>query len=60
MVDIDGWHVCDLITPLFFIDNIELYQLIRKRLILPDCNIVIPMSYSVIDALSNSNMLIGK
>jgi hypothetical protein len=35
MVDIDGWHVCDLITPLFFNDNMELHNLIHKRLILP-------------------------
>jgi hypothetical protein len=35
MPDIDGWHVRDLITPLFFNDNTELHTLIRKRLILP-------------------------
>ena len=33
MVDIDGWHTCDLITPLFFNDNMELHNLIRKCLI---------------------------
>ncbi len=33
--DIDGWHARDLITPLFFNDNTELHNLIRKRLILP-------------------------
>ena len=35
MVDIDGWHARDLIAPLFFNDNMELHNLIRKRLILP-------------------------
>ena len=34
MVDIDGWHARDLIA-LFFNDNMELHNLIRKRLILP-------------------------
>jgi hypothetical protein len=33
--DIDGWHVRDLITPLFFNDNTELHNIVRKRLILP-------------------------
>jgi hypothetical protein len=33
--DIDGWHARDLIAPLFFNDNTELHNLIRKRLILP-------------------------
>ena len=33
--DIDGWHVRDLITPLFFNDNTELHNLIRRSLILP-------------------------
>jgi hypothetical protein len=32
---IDGWHVRDLIAPLFFDDNTELHTLIRKRVILP-------------------------
>ena len=35
MVDIDGWHARDLIAPLFCNDNMELHNLIRKRLILP-------------------------
>jgi hypothetical protein len=35
MLDIDGWHARDLITPLFLNDNTELHTLIRKRLILP-------------------------
>ena len=35
MVDIDGCHARDLIAPLFFNDNMELYNLIHKRLILP-------------------------
>ena len=33
MVDIDGSR--DLITPLFFNDNMELHNLFHKRLILP-------------------------
>ena len=35
MVDIDGWHVCDLIVPIFFNDNMEPHNLIPKILILP-------------------------
>ena len=35
MSDIEGLHECDLIDPLFFNDNMELHNLIRKRLILP-------------------------
>ena len=35
MPDIDGCHARDLIEPLFFNDNTELHNLIRKRLILP-------------------------
>jgi hypothetical protein len=35
MTDIDGWHARDLITPLFFNDNTDLHNLIRKSLILP-------------------------
>jgi hypothetical protein len=35
MSDIDGWHVRDLIVPLFFNDNTELHTLIREHLILP-------------------------
>ena len=35
MPDIDGWHVRDLIAPLFFNENTELHTLIRKLLILP-------------------------
>jgi len=35
MADIDGWHARDLVAPLFFNDNIDLHNLIRKRLILP-------------------------
>jgi hypothetical protein len=35
MPDIDGWHVRDLIAPLFFNDNTELHNLIRRCLILP-------------------------
>jgi hypothetical protein len=35
MPDIDGWHVRDLISPLFFDDNTELHNLIRRSLILP-------------------------
>jgi hypothetical protein len=35
MVEIDGWHVCDLIDQLFFNDNKELHNLIRKCHILP-------------------------
>jgi hypothetical protein len=34
MVDIDGRHARDLIAPQFFNDNMELHNLIRKRLIL--------------------------
>ena len=34
MADIDGWHARDLIAPLFFNDNTDLHNLIRKRLIL--------------------------
>ena len=35
MADIDGWHARDIIAPLFFNDNTDLHNLIRKRLILP-------------------------
>ena len=35
MADIDGWHARDIIAPLFFNDNSDLHNLIRKRLILP-------------------------
>ena len=35
MADIDGWHARDLIAPLFFSNNTDLHNLIRKRLILP-------------------------
>jgi hypothetical protein len=35
MPDIDGWHARDLIAPLFFNDNTELHNLIRRCLILP-------------------------
>jgi hypothetical protein len=35
MADIDGWHARDLIAPLFFNNNTDLHNLIRKRLILP-------------------------
>ena len=35
MVDIDDWHARDIIAPFFFNDNMELHNLIRKRLILP-------------------------
>ena len=35
MPDIDGWHARDIIAPLFFNDNTELHNLIRRRLILP-------------------------
>jgi hypothetical protein len=35
MPDIDGWHARDLIAPLFFNDNTELHNLIRRSLILP-------------------------
>ena len=35
MVDIDGWHARDIIAPLFFNDNMELHNLMCKRLILP-------------------------
>ena len=35
MVDIDGWHARDIIAPLFFSDNTQLHNLIRKRLVLP-------------------------
>ncbi len=35
MPDIDGWHVRDLITPLFFNDNTEVHNLIRRCLVLP-------------------------
>jgi hypothetical protein len=35
MIDIDGWHVRDVITPIFFDDNTDFHYLIRKRLILP-------------------------
>jgi hypothetical protein len=34
MSDIDGWHTRDLIAPLFFNDNAELHDLIRRCLIL--------------------------
>ncbi len=34
MAVIDGWHARDLIAPLFFNDNTDLHNLIRKRLIL--------------------------
>jgi hypothetical protein len=30
-----GWHVRDIIVPLFYNDNTDLHSLIRKRLILP-------------------------
>ena len=33
MPDIDGWHARDLIAPLFFNDNTDLHNLIRKHLI---------------------------
>jgi hypothetical protein len=35
MVDIDGWHARDILAPLFLNDNMELHNLMRKRLILP-------------------------
>jgi hypothetical protein len=35
MADIDGCHARDRIAPLFLNDNTDLYNLIRKRLILP-------------------------
>ena len=35
MPEVDGWHARDLIAPLFFNDNTELHNLIRRRLILP-------------------------
>jgi hypothetical protein len=35
MADIDGWYARDLIALLFFNDNTELHNLIRKCLILP-------------------------
>ncbi len=35
MSDIDGLHVRELIVPLFFNDNTELHNLIRRCLILP-------------------------
>ena len=35
MHDIDGWNARDLIAPMFFNDNNDLRNLIRKRLILP-------------------------
>ena len=35
MADIDGWHARDIIAPLFFNDNTNLHNLIRKLLILP-------------------------
>ena len=35
IVDIDGWHTCDLIVPLFLNDNLELHNLIRTWFILP-------------------------
>jgi hypothetical protein len=35
MPDIDGWYARDLIAPLFFNDNTDLHNLIRKSLILP-------------------------
>ncbi len=35
MSDIDGWDVRDIISPLFFNDNTDLHNFIRKRLILP-------------------------
>jgi hypothetical protein len=35
MPDIDGWYERDLIAPLFFNDNTELHNLIRRRLTLP-------------------------
>jgi hypothetical protein len=35
MVDSDGWHARDLIAPLFFNDDTDLHNLIRKCRILP-------------------------
>ncbi len=35
LTNIDGWHPRDIIDPLFFNDNTDLHNLIRKRLILP-------------------------
>jgi hypothetical protein len=35
MADIDGCHVRDIFAPLFFNDNTDLHNLIRKSLILP-------------------------
>jgi hypothetical protein len=35
MADIDGWHARDLIAPLFFNNNTDLHNLIRKHRILP-------------------------
>jgi hypothetical protein len=35
MPDIDGFHMRELIVPLFFNDNTELHNLIRRCLILP-------------------------
>ncbi len=35
MADIDGWYARDIIVPLFFNDNTDLHNLIRKHLVLP-------------------------
>jgi hypothetical protein len=34
MTDIDGWYARDIIVPLFFNDNTDLHNLIRKHLVL--------------------------
>jgi hypothetical protein len=45
MADIDGWHARDVITLLFFNDNTELHNLIRKRLVLFSPTLLVPSSH---------------
>jgi hypothetical protein len=45
MADIDGRHARDIIAPLFFNDNTELHNLIRKRLVLFSPTLLVPSTH---------------
>jgi hypothetical protein len=45
MADIDGRHARDLIAPLFFNDNTELHNLIRKCLVLFSPTLLVPSTH---------------
>jgi len=48
IADIDGWHARDLIAPLFFNDNTELHNLIRKRLVLFSPTLLVPSAHPLL------------